>query len=150
MDNLGGYREIKVIDRTKITGMQINEDSGSAIVDLNVNAAYIKIPFHIDGSLIGSTADKPDAGLIYTHEAEIIIPRQYYTPQLRSELTYFLVYGGILVYTTNNFETFILGDNDYPLSAMVEPVHPGNASGMSGYRMRLSGKSLHSALVLEE
>jgi hypothetical protein len=145
MDNIGGFQKVELIQRNYISLMY--EVSGITHFVLKEDGYIIDIPLQQGGNnSITAEPDTSDAGTVYNNEATLYIPRQYMIAELQKKIEIFCIVGGVIRYTTNNYQTFIIGTDQYPLQAELTNLQPGEASGFSGYRLHLSGKSINTPL----
>jgi hypothetical protein len=146
-DNIGGYRTIEIISVDRVMGVHLA--NGFASVTLNTSAdAWTELPFQYGTAKIEVTPERTDAGILYNATAEITIPRISLTESISRETERAAVYGAIIRYTTLDGNTYIVGTDDYPLMPVVRQLHPGNATGLSGIHLQLTGKASHPQLII--
>lgn len=146
-DNIGGFKKIEILPANQIRLMY---ESGVATVLLKEIGKWTAIPFQQKSCTIDVAPEETPSGTLYTIDVTIFIPRHLLTPEIGNQLKLFLVYGGILRYTSCNDESFVAGSRQYPLTSANRYLHPGAPEGFSGYRLSLSGKNLYPQLPYKE
>jgi hypothetical protein len=144
-DNIGGYKTIEIVSVDRV--MNVRVANGFASVTLNTSEdAWTELPFQYGTAKIEVTPERTDAGILYSATAEVTIPRTSLTESISHETERAAVYGAIIRYTTLAGNTYIVGTADYPLMPVVRQLHPGNATGLSGIHLQLTGKATHQQL----
>jgi hypothetical protein len=145
-DNIGGYRKIEIVSTDRV--MTVHVAGGFASVILNDSEAWTELPFQYGTAKIEVTPERTDAGIIYNADVEIIIPRISLTEDICRQTDRAVTYGAMIRYATHSGSTFVVGTTDYPLQPVSQKLHPGNAAGLSGIRLQLTGKSIHQQLTM--
>jgi hypothetical protein len=148
MDNIGGYSDIEMIFKDDINS--ITEDAaGKVSISLNPSGEWIKLPFQGKNTKIESKPKNEDPGTIYDNTVSLLVPHQYLKEELCQNIKKALYSFCIIRYTTVMGETFIIGGTEYPLQLTSQKMHPGSASGISGWQLEFTGKSTYPQRLIK-
>ncbi len=139
-DNIGGLVSPEFISVSGIANMTLTDDVYTII--LKNNTEWLAIPVGKYGVTANIQPSETDAGIVYSVNISIQIPRQNVDVELMSLIRTILKGGIIFRYKIFSGDKFILGSPRFPLRGKIEVIHAQQASGFSGCRITLTGKQL--------
>lgn len=146
MNNLGGYKSIELVFIDELSTFAVT--SSGAFLRKN-NHILRLLPLQQNGATVDSTPKSDDSGTLYTHKAVINILGGL-DKQLKAELEQAGTRGSILIATTNNNETRVFGNPNFPLFGTFAEVSGQKPSDFRHYELSLSATCNHPVLTLIE
>lgn len=139
-DNIGGVLAPEFISVTGIAQMTLADDVYTIITKDDVE--WLPIPVGQYGVSINIQPGESDAGIVYSVNTSIQIPRNNTDYKLIALIRNILKGGIVFRYKTFTGDKFIIGSKRFPLRGKMEYIQAQQASGFSGYRITLTGKQL--------
>lgn len=148
LSELGGLKDVRYLLPAEISayqvtgqGVTIGVKSGYAWKDLDTTKY---------GANIVVTPERSASGTLYSISGTISMPPKQYTNDLERQLSRMDAMGAVISYTLANGVKMVVGSKTLPVRTAHGLLNSATASGASGVRINLSGKSLVPQLPLLE
>lgn len=145
MNNLGGILNCEICPIEKVESLSVTGTKVS-VTAKEGETLWTPLPINRKNTTCGAPPSSSDAGTVYQHSCNTLLPTSHVTESLLETLHKCARCGCLIRYTDANGRVRLLGVKDYPLLGTIEEVPGSNASDLAGYQLQLSGTSLTPAL----
>ena len=144
-DNMGGISDAWFAFSMQIAS--VSQEADKVKVGLK-SGGWINLHPGRYGTSIKVEPQESESGTLYNVSGSLQIPRQYMTSDLWQKCERLNHLTAIFKYKHFSGDTFVVGSDRFPLKCKFEVLHPSDPSGVSGYKISLSGKQLVPQLQL--
>jgi len=146
LSELGGLNGVRYLLPSEISSYQVT-DAGVTIVPKQ-GFGWKDLITTRYGATIVVTPDRSESGVLYTISGTISMPPKQYTNELERQLSRMDALGAVICYSLANGVKMVVGSQRMPVRTAHSLLTSNTASGASGIRINLSGKSLRPQLPL--